>query len=194
MTQDSLDRITGEDERRRLLNRLRRLEGQVRGVQSMISGGQECEAVLTQVMAARSALGKIGLHVTGYAMKQCLVDDKATGEALVDDAFATFMEYRRVAADATPAPRKVPTTPEGMVDRLGELEGELGAVERLLDKAGPCEQLVAQIGSATVILSDVALGVLGHSMRQCLVDPDAERDKVIDDAVAVFLKYSSCLG
>ena len=69
--------ITDEAERTRIINRLRRLEGQIRGLQTMIESGKECDAVLTQVMAAKSALNQVGLHIIGHSMKRCLIDDGA---------------------------------------------------------------------------------------------------------------------
>jgi DNA-binding FrmR family transcriptional regulator len=81
-------------ERRRIVNRLRRLEGQVRGLQTMVESGQECEAVLTQVMAAKSALNQVGLHIVGHAMKRCLVDDEAsTRDEVIDEAIKVFLKY-----------------------------------------------------------------------------------------------------
>ena len=59
------------------LNRLRRLEGQIRGLQSMIESGKDCESVLTQIMAAKSALNQVGLHIIGHSMKTCLVSETA---------------------------------------------------------------------------------------------------------------------
>ena len=50
-----------DEERRRILNRLKRLEGQVRGLQTMVESGKDCDSVLTQVMAAKSALNQVGL-------------------------------------------------------------------------------------------------------------------------------------
>ena len=38
-----------------ITNRLKRIEGQVRGLQRMVGEERECEAILTQVMAARAA-------------------------------------------------------------------------------------------------------------------------------------------
>jgi len=85
----------GDDEdRKRLLNRLRRLEGQIRGLQAMIESGQECDAVLTQVMAAKSALNQVGLHIVGHAMKNCLIDDEAaTRDEVIDEAIKVFLKY-----------------------------------------------------------------------------------------------------
>jgi CsoR family transcriptional regulator, copper-sensing transcriptional repressor len=87
--------VANEEERKRIINRLRRLEGQVRGLQSMIESGQECDAVLTQIMAAKSALNQVSLHIIGHAMKRCLVgDDPAlTRDDVIDQAIAVFLKY-----------------------------------------------------------------------------------------------------
>jgi len=88
------DLITDEAERKRILNRLRRLEGQIRGLQSMIESGKDCEAVLTQIMAAKSALNQVGLHIIGHSMKTCLVSDSAsTKDEVIDEAIAVFLKY-----------------------------------------------------------------------------------------------------
>ena len=86
--------LDDEEERKRILNRLRRLEGQIRGLQTMIDTGKDCDAVLTQVMAAKSALNQVGLHIVGHAMKRCLIDeDVKTREELIDEAIAVFLKY-----------------------------------------------------------------------------------------------------
>ena len=43
-----------------ITNRLRRIEGQVRGIEKMLEEGRECEDMLTQTMAMRSALDLVG--------------------------------------------------------------------------------------------------------------------------------------
>lgn len=87
--------IADEAERKKIVNRLRRLEGQIRGLQSMIESGQECDAVLTQVMAAKSALNQVGLHIIGHSMKQCLVDNDSdmSRDDVIDQAIAVFLKY-----------------------------------------------------------------------------------------------------
>ncbi len=88
------DLITDDSERRRILNRLRRLEGQIRGLQTMIESGKECDAVLTQILAAKSALNQVGLHIIGHSMKTCLVSETATTrEELIDEAIKVFLKY-----------------------------------------------------------------------------------------------------
>ena len=55
-----------------ILMRLRRIEGQIRGLQRMIEEGQDCEAILTQLMAARAALDKAGLFIVERHLGDCL--------------------------------------------------------------------------------------------------------------------------
>lgn len=94
MPTDALSPIADDSERRRIINRLRRLEGQIRGLQSMVEAEQECDAVLTQVMAAKSALNQVGLHIIGHAMKRCLVDNEAeTRDEVIDEAIQVFLKY-----------------------------------------------------------------------------------------------------
>jgi DNA-binding FrmR family transcriptional regulator len=61
-----------EPARREALTRLRRIEGQIRGLQRMVDEGQDCEAILTQLMAARAALDKAGLFIVEKHLDQCL--------------------------------------------------------------------------------------------------------------------------
>lgn len=89
------DVISADAERKRIVNRLKRLEGQIRGLQTMIEEGKDCEAVLTQVMAAKSALNQVGMHIIGHAMKNCLIEDEdqKDPDALIDEAIAVFLKY-----------------------------------------------------------------------------------------------------
>ncbi|MBE0428566.1 MAG: metal-sensitive transcriptional regulator [Thermoleophilia bacterium] len=78
------------------LNRLRRIEGQVRGLQRMISEDKRCEDVLTQLAATRAALDRVGVFLISNRMKECLkhssVEIKMNDEA-VEEAFEVFMKY-----------------------------------------------------------------------------------------------------
>ncbi|MGA8572509.1 MAG: metal-sensitive transcriptional regulator [Desulfobaccales bacterium] len=58
-----------EEMQRNIISRLKKIEGQLRGLQGMVTGGQECEAILTQLRAAQSALKS----VTGLVLKSYLV-------------------------------------------------------------------------------------------------------------------------
>jgi DNA-binding FrmR family transcriptional regulator len=83
-----------DEERRRILNRLKRLEGQIRGLQAMVESGKDCEPVLTQVMAAKSALNQVGLLIIGRSMKNCIAASQAeTRDEVVDEALSVLLRY-----------------------------------------------------------------------------------------------------
>ena len=91
---DRLEFSPTDEERRRIVNRLKRLEGQIRGLQAMVESGKECDAVLTQIMAAKSALNQVGLHIVGHSMKSCLIDSDVTDrDEVVDEAIKVFLKY-----------------------------------------------------------------------------------------------------
>ncbi len=51
-----------------VIKRLRRLEGQIRGLQRMIDEGSECRDIVTQLAAARGALDRVGFRLMASAM------------------------------------------------------------------------------------------------------------------------------
>ena len=65
------------ERKRALVLRLKRVEGQVRGVQRLIEEGEDCEKIAQQLAAARKALDK-----SFYAMVGCVI---AQGEVPGDD-------------------------------------------------------------------------------------------------------------
>jgi DNA-binding FrmR family transcriptional regulator len=54
-----------------ITTRLKRVEGQVRGLQRMVEDERDCEAILTQLMAARAALDRVGLLIADDFVQRC---------------------------------------------------------------------------------------------------------------------------
>ncbi|MFC2031299.1 metal-sensitive transcriptional regulator [Chloroflexota bacterium] len=65
----------GTDE---ITRRLKRVEGQVRGLQRMVDDQRDCEAILTQLMAARAALDQVGLLMADNFVQDCLQEADGT--------------------------------------------------------------------------------------------------------------------
>jgi len=61
-------------DRSAILTRLRRVEGQIRGIQRMIEDERECDAIVTQLMAARSALDRAGMQIMTRYISVCLTE------------------------------------------------------------------------------------------------------------------------
>ena len=56
----------------RILGRLARIEGQVRGIQKMIGEERDCETILMQVLAARTALERAAGEIVGAYVDECM--------------------------------------------------------------------------------------------------------------------------
>lgn len=81
-------------ELRRLINRLRRAQGQLGGVIAAVESGADCRAVVTQLAAVRAALDKAGFEVISTAMRDCVsAPEGATGTS---DGVLTMEELRRL--------------------------------------------------------------------------------------------------
>ncbi|HKM39955.1 MAG TPA: metal-sensitive transcriptional regulator [bacterium] len=80
-----------------MLRRLRKIEGQIRGIQRMINDGRYCVDILTQLSAVRSALNKVGLmvledHVRGCVTRSIRADG---GDILVDELVSVIEQFTR---------------------------------------------------------------------------------------------------
>ena len=55
--------------------RLRRIEGQIRGIINMLGEGKSCEQVVTQILAARAAMDRVATEVLKCQVTEALGDD-----------------------------------------------------------------------------------------------------------------------
>jgi DNA-binding FrmR family transcriptional regulator len=60
-----------EADRSDIIKRLRRIEGQIRGLQKMVEDGRDCNDTLTQFAAADRALSRAGFKFLSATMEQC---------------------------------------------------------------------------------------------------------------------------
>lgn len=79
-----------------LLKRLRRIEGQIRGVQKMISEGRDCESLVIQLAAIRSAVESAGALVLNNYMKLCFRKDTEGEAASIDSLARSIAIWGRV--------------------------------------------------------------------------------------------------
>jgi CsoR family transcriptional regulator, copper-sensing transcriptional repressor len=80
-----------------LLTRLRRIEGQVRGVEGMVEDDRYCIDVLTQISAIQAALDKVALGLLDGHARHCIVEGQAEGspEELTDELMAAVGRLMR---------------------------------------------------------------------------------------------------
>jgi DNA-binding FrmR family transcriptional regulator len=70
-------------DKQRILNRLRRIEGQVRGLEKMVEDDRYCIDVLTQLGAVMTALEAVGLKVLEDHTRHCVAGALASGDEAV---------------------------------------------------------------------------------------------------------------
>ncbi|MAY94976.1 MAG: transcriptional regulator [Nocardioides sp.] len=77
--------MTGDSAQRELINRLSRIEGQVRGISRMVEEDTYCIDILTQVSAASRALQRVALLLLEDHIEYCLLDAARAGGAERED-------------------------------------------------------------------------------------------------------------
>ena len=78
-----------------LQDRLRRIEGQVRGIQRMVDEDQYCIDVLTQVSSATAALRSVGMGLLDEHVRHCVRESIETGdgEEKVEELIAAVARF-----------------------------------------------------------------------------------------------------
>ncbi len=69
-----------DDEKRALINRLSRIEGQVRGIKSMVEDDKYCVDILTQTAAVSSAIGSFSREILEAHIRSCVIDGVKSGD------------------------------------------------------------------------------------------------------------------
>src|ERR1700754_5166610 len=82
-------------------NRLRRIEGQVRGVQRMVEEDAYCVDVLTQVAAVQTALEQVAVQVLDAHVRGCVADavardDEVAASERLDELMAAVRRFAKV--------------------------------------------------------------------------------------------------
>lgn len=75
-----------------LMNRLKRIEGQIRGVEGMLENGAYCTDILTQVSAITSALNSFNKVLLANHIKTCVADNIRQGNDEVIDELVTVIQ------------------------------------------------------------------------------------------------------
>jgi DNA-binding FrmR family transcriptional regulator len=67
-----------------VIKRLRRAEGQIRGIIAMLESGRDCADVVTQLAAVSKALDRAGFKIIATGLRQCVIAEQDGKEPTVD--------------------------------------------------------------------------------------------------------------
>jgi CsoR family transcriptional regulator, copper-sensing transcriptional repressor len=82
-----------DEKRKKILNRLRRIEGQIRGLQRMVDNEAPCVDVLTQISAATSAMKKTGIAVVQIYLTRCLEEANQNQDKALEEFQKALARY-----------------------------------------------------------------------------------------------------
>ena len=85
-----------EEERRKLINRLNRIEGQIRGIKGMLERDAYCPDILAQAAAANAALNAFSRELLSNHIRSCVVNDvRAGNDEIVDELLSTLQKLMK---------------------------------------------------------------------------------------------------
>lgn len=84
-----------QEERQNIVNRLNRIEGQVKGIRKMVEEGQSCAEVMMQIAAVKAAVNRVGTVMFETHFRDCLEKAIREGDDLefIDDVMKMLGKY-----------------------------------------------------------------------------------------------------
>jgi len=85
-----------EDEYKKLINRLNRIEGQIRGIKNMVEKNAYCTDILIQVSAVNSALNSFNKELLANHIRSCVADNIRNGkDDVIDELVDTLQKLMK---------------------------------------------------------------------------------------------------
>ena len=87
-------KMRSEEEKKALINRLSRIEGQVRGIKQMLVDDKYCIDILTQTSAITSALNSFAKEILESHIRSCVIEGVKSGDnEKVEELISTIERY-----------------------------------------------------------------------------------------------------
>ena len=82
--------------KKEISSRLNRIEGQIRGVRTMVETDVYCDDVLNQITSIQAALGGVGMLLLENHVKSCVAEQLAEGKTeVIDELMATIRKMKK---------------------------------------------------------------------------------------------------
>jgi len=85
-------------EKAKILSRLKRIEGQIRGIQGMISQGRSCSEILVQIAAVKSALHQVSRLLIENEVNSCIYSSffsNGLSQEMINDIMGIILKFAR---------------------------------------------------------------------------------------------------
>ncbi|MBP3255599.1 MAG: metal-sensing transcriptional repressor [Clostridia bacterium] len=86
----------GEDEKKLIINRLNRINGQITGIKKMIDNDTYCNDVLIQLKAAQNSIQSLSNHILENHLYNCVTRDLENGDFdTIDELISLFKRFNK---------------------------------------------------------------------------------------------------
>lgn len=179
-----------KDLKRDIAVRLRRIQGQVKGIEKMVSVEVCCKDVLVQIAAVRAANNKVGaLLVENYA-KTCVIGENCEDTSKnIDQLVTTLLLFLRGNDIQEQAIEKSDIKTEMQV-RLKRIQEQVEAIEKMIHSEACCRETLVQIAAVREGINKVGALVVENYAKNCLICDDIEAtNKNIDGLVTTMMTF-----
>ena len=88
--------VRTEEERKKLIHRLNRIEGQIRGIRGMVENNAYCTDILVQSQAVNAAVNAFNRELLANHIRGCVANDIREGhDEVIDDLLATLQKLMK---------------------------------------------------------------------------------------------------
>ncbi len=90
--------MSREEEKKKIINRLKTIKGHIAGIENMVEEEKACEQILIQIAAIKSSVNKVGLAILEHNAEECLL--AKTSEGVLDEqeirkVIKTFVNFSK---------------------------------------------------------------------------------------------------
>lgn len=162
--------------RKKLISRINRIAGQIRGIEKMIDNNSECDDILNQISSVKSALNGIAKLVLEVHLRSCVVNDIKLGQE--EEAVGTLI---KILDDFIYKNNKKCSDSNEKIIR--KIEKQISNIQNSLTKDECCSSILKTVAMVKVELNAMAKVILENHIKNCLVNEIKmdNQDKMIDD-------------
>lgn len=170
--------------------RLRRIQGQVKGIEKMVTGEVCCKDVLVQIAAVRAANNKVGAMLVENFAKSCVIGESCEDTSKnIDQLVTTLLSFLRGTNISEKLEGEYSLKDE-ILTWLQRIQGQVEAIEKMIQSEACCNETLVQIASVRDNINEVGALIVENYAKSCLICDDPElTNKNIDGLVATMMTF-----
>lgn len=170
--------------------RLRRIQGQLKGIEKMVSGEVCCKDVLVQIAAVRAANNKAGALLLKNFAQNCMISENSEDTSKnVERLIATLLLFLR-SSNNKEQTISSDNLKEAIVKKLQEIQSQVEGIEKMIQYESCCQDILVHFSSVRENINEVGALLVENYAQSCLISDDQEvTNKNIDELISTMLAF-----